>query len=42
VGALFLAGAPPGSDTRALFNALLLWGLSMSIVAAPLCWVLFG
>jgi di/tricarboxylate transporter len=42
VGALFLAGAPPGSDTRALFNALLVWGLSMSIVAAALCWMLFG
>lgn len=42
VGALFLAGAPAGSDTRALFNALLAWGLSMSIVGAFLCWILFG
>jgi di/tricarboxylate transporter len=42
VGALFLAGAPPGSDTRALFNGLLVWGLSMAVVGAALCWLLFG
>jgi di/tricarboxylate transporter len=41
VGALFLAGAPPGSDTRSLFNGLLVWGLSMSVVGAVLCWILF-
>jgi di/tricarboxylate transporter len=42
VGALFLAAAPPGTDTRSLFNALLLWGLSMTVVGALLCWILFG
>jgi di/tricarboxylate transporter len=42
VGALFLAGAPAGSDTRALFNGLLAWGLSMSVAGAAICWVLFG
>jgi di/tricarboxylate transporter len=42
VGALFIAGAAPGSDTRALFNALLVWGLSMALVGAVLCWLLFG
>ena len=42
VGALFLAGAPPGSNTRALFNGLLVWGLSMAVVGALLCWILFG
>jgi di/tricarboxylate transporter len=42
VGALFLAGAPAGSDTRALFNGLLVWGLSMAVVGAALCWILFG
>ena len=31
----------PGTDTRRLFNGLLVWGLSMSIVAAVLCWLLF-
>jgi di/tricarboxylate transporter len=42
VGALFIAGAAPGSDVRALFNRLLVWGLSMAVVGAGLCWVLFG
>jgi di/tricarboxylate transporter len=42
VGALFIAGAAPGSDARRLFNSLLIWGLSMSIVGAVLCWLLFG
>jgi hypothetical protein len=42
VGALYIAGAPPGSDVRALFNGLLAWGLSMSVVGAALCWALFG
>jgi di/tricarboxylate transporter len=42
VGALFIAGAAPGTDTRALFNGLLVWGLAMSVVGAVLCWALFG
>jgi hypothetical protein len=42
VGALFIAGAAPGSDVRSLFNQLLLWGLSMTLVGAALCWLLFG
>ena len=42
VGALFMAGAPPGSDTRKLFNGLLAWGLSMSLVGGVVCWILFG
>ena len=42
VGALYLAGAPPGSDARALFNGLLVWGLSMAVVGALVCWLLFG
>ncbi len=41
VGALFLAAAPAGTDVRAMFNGLLLWGLSMTVVGAALCWVLF-
>jgi di/tricarboxylate transporter len=41
VGALFLAAAPAGTDTRKMFNALLAWGLSMTVVGAVLCWVLF-
>ena len=42
VGALYIAGAAAGSDTRKLFNALLAWGLSMSVVGALVCWLLFG
>jgi di/tricarboxylate transporter len=42
VGALFLAAAAPGTNTRRLFNALLAWGLSMALVAPMLCWLLFG
>ena len=42
VGALFIAGAAPGTDTRALFNGLLLWGMAMAVVGAGLCWVLFS
>jgi di/tricarboxylate transporter len=42
LGALCLAAAPPGTDTRALFNKLLAWGLSMTVVAALVCWLFFG
>jgi di/tricarboxylate transporter len=42
VGALFIASAAPGTDTRRLFNALLAWGLSMTVVGAVLCWAVFG
>jgi hypothetical protein len=42
LGALCLAAAPPGTDSRTLFNQLLAWGLSMTVVAAFVCWVFFG
>jgi di/tricarboxylate transporter len=42
VGALFIAGAAAGSDTRRLFNSLLAWGFSMAFVAAAISWILFG
>jgi di/tricarboxylate transporter len=42
VGALYIAGAAPGSDVRRLFNGLLIWGLSMAVVGAVICWLLFG
>jgi hypothetical protein len=41
-GALFIAGAAGFADTRKLFNQLLAWGLSMTLVGAALCYVLFG
>jgi di/tricarboxylate transporter len=42
LGALCLAAAPPGTDTRRLFNQLMAWGVSMTIVAAAVCWIFFG
>jgi di/tricarboxylate transporter len=42
VGALYIAGLPPGTDARRLFNALLAWGMSMTVAGAILCWILFG
>jgi di/tricarboxylate transporter len=42
LGALCLAAAPPGTDTRRLFNQLMAWGLSMSVVGAIVCWIIFG
>jgi len=40
IGALCIAGASP-EESRALFNKLLAWGLSMSIVGATICYLLF-
>jgi di/tricarboxylate transporter len=42
IGALCLACAPHTEDGRALFNKLMAWGLSMSVVGAVLCWFFFG
>jgi di/tricarboxylate transporter len=41
LGALCMAAAPPGTNARQLFVQLLLWGISMTVVAAAVCWVLF-
>ena len=40
IGALCMAGAAP-EESRALFNRLLAWGLSMTVVGALLSYVLF-
>jgi di/tricarboxylate transporter len=40
IGALCIASAPT-DDTRPLFNKLLAWGLSMSVVGALLCYLVF-
>jgi Na+/H+ antiporter NhaD/arsenite permease-like protein len=40
IGALCLAGAPV-EESRSLFNKLLAWGLSMSVVGALLCYLVF-
>ncbi len=41
IGALCVAGLPQGEDSKRLFNQLLAWGLSMTLVGALICWVLF-
>jgi len=41
IGALCIAAAASPTDSRSLFNKLLAWGLSMSVVGAVLCYALF-
>ncbi len=41
LGALCLAAAPPGTNAKKLFNQLLAWGVSMTVVAAVVCWLFF-
>ena len=41
IGALCLAALPASTDARKVFNQLLAWGLSMTVVGAVICWVLF-
>ena len=40
IGALCVAGSPV-DESRNLFNKLLAWGLSMAVVGAVVCWILF-
>lgn len=40
IGALCIAGAS-GDEVRPLFNKLLVWGLSMAVVGATICWLVF-
>jgi di/tricarboxylate transporter len=42
IGALCIASVPAGEHSRRLFNQLLAWGLSMTVVGAGLCWLLFA
>ena len=41
LGALCMAAAPKQEDTRKLFNKLMAWGLSMTIIGGFTCWLLF-
>ena len=41
IGALCIASAT-GADSRRLFNQLLAWGLSMTVVGALFCYLVFG
>jgi len=42
IGALCIASIPAGPKSKRLFNQMLAWGLSMTVVGAIICWVLFG
>ena len=42
IGALCIASVPAGDMSRRLFNQLLAWGMSMTVVGAIICWVLFA
>ena len=41
LGALCMAAAPAQEDTRKLFNKLMAWGLSMTVIGGFTCWLLF-
>ena len=41
-GALCIAAAPATEDVRALFRKMLAWGLSMTLVGAVGCYIVFG
>jgi di/tricarboxylate transporter len=41
IGALCIAALPNEADAKKLFNQLLWWGLSMMVVGAAICWILF-
>ncbi len=42
LGALCIANAAASVDRKDLFNKLMAWGLSMSVIGALVCWVFFG
>ena len=42
LGALCIANAAASEDRKALFNKLMMWGLSMSVIGAIVCLVFFG
>lgn len=42
LGALMIACAGEHEDKQKLFRNLLIWGLSMSVVGAIVCWLFFG
>jgi hypothetical protein len=40
IGALCIASAPT-DDSRSLFNKLLIWGMTMTVIGATVCWIFF-
>lgn len=41
LGAMCLAGISNPEDVRPTYNKLLAWGLSMTVIGAALCWIMF-
>ncbi len=41
IGALCIAALPASEDPKKLFNQLLAWGLSMTVIGALICWLMF-
>ena len=41
IGALCIAALPNEAQAKKLFNQLMWWGLSMMLVGAVICWILF-
>jgi di/tricarboxylate transporter len=41
LGAMCLAGISNPEDVRPTYNKLLAWGLSMTVIGAILCWIMF-
>jgi len=42
LGALCISNAAPDVDRKRLFNQMLVWGLSMCVVGAIVCYIFFG
>ena len=42
IGALCIAAVPATHDPKDLFNKLMIWGMSMTVVGGIVCYVLFG
>ena len=42
IGALCIASSPVVENRQVLFNQMLIWGLSMAVVGAIACYLLFG
>jgi di/tricarboxylate transporter len=42
IGALCIAAIPASEDPKALFNKLMVWGMSMTVVGAIACYIIFG
>lgn len=40
-GAVFIAASPESIDTKSLYKGMIIWGLSMSVVGAIICWILY-